>query len=112
MNIHAQSASGALTDCTGFSKLFHFKYEFAAAHDVGMADLPVGDRPAVQLDGLHVLVLTREVPGDHREIVGVGVLSWRVEFTSPFSNSSLQLNRHPRHLRRAENVFAAARING
>ena len=35
----------------------HFEDEFAALHDVRVADLPVRDGPAVERDRLHVLVL-------------------------------------------------------
>ncbi len=35
----------------------HLEDEFAALHDVGVADLPIRNRPVVERDRLHVLVL-------------------------------------------------------
>ena len=60
-----------------------------------MADLPVRDRPAVQRHGLHVLVRARKVLRDDGERPAAGQGDGRL-----------------RNLRRADHVFAAARIEG
>ena len=45
----------------------HLENQFAASHDVGVAELPAGDGLAVQGYGFHVLVFLRQVLGDDGE---------------------------------------------
>ena len=60
--------SACISILEGSRLVRHLEDEFAAGHDVGVADLPVGDRLAVERHRLHVLVLAGEIAGNNTKL--------------------------------------------
>ena len=63
LNLQTSNLSASVRACRGgrarlsLNPRIHLEHQFAAGHDVGVADFPVGDRLAVERHGLDVLVL-------------------------------------------------------